>query len=697
MIRRILLFLTLAGMAIAQTDAPPELAQPFAPDQLPPVGAPPKAPINGKLTVDFSGGTAFRLNQLRDGIARQIQSIEEYGLDEAGAYDAAFFLESFYRRHGYASVHVKSEIVGPWTLRLSVEEGPVAHIGTITIEGNTGFDDKTLSNYLLGPIRERFPRIRQDFQLPFVEADIFSGTDLVRRLYAADGWLDSVVEPPEVTFNSDSTVANILLRITEGTQYRFGSIKLAGSLVFPKEELLKVIAEQTKDIYTDGRLAAAERALEDFYQKRGYFAIDVTGSGDLAAAKGGQVPVVFQIKPGDLYHFEGGVTVAGTDGVNPAFIQQRLKSLQGKTYDPRLVDRTFRELIQTGLFRNLRITPQSIGNGKLRLDVSVEEAKPKEFGVGLGYASFFGGIVSATYRDLNFFGSGRPFSVNAEINMRGFNGEVIYTDPWFLESDYQLRLRLYGVNSVLRGYTKNEFGFQPTLSRWLTKHWSVSAFIRAKAVGISDVEIEPESLVGSTRYSVGSIGISQTFDLRNNTTLPTRGLLFTTSLELAPNGIGDVAFIRALGAFSYYIPITAKSTLSLGARAGVISPLNDKGLPIDERFFNGGATTVRSFSELTLGPRDRAGYPLGGQGFTVFNVEYNFPLYGDLFGAVFVDAGNVISEAGDFGLDGMRYAVGAGLRYNLPIGAIRLDYGLNPSPRQGEAQGAFQFAIGVAF
>jgi len=450
MIRRILLYLTVAGMAVAQTDAPPELRQPFAPDELPPVGAPPKAPINGKLTVEFSGETAFRPNQLRDGIARQIQSIEQYGLDEAGAYDAAFFLESFYRRNGYAHVQVKSEIAGPWTLRLAVSEGVLTYMGTITFKGNTGFDDKTLTNYLLGPIRERYPRIRQDFKLPFVEADIFSGTDLIRRLYGADGWLDAVVDPPEITFNDDLTVANVELNITEGTQYRFGTILLTGKPLFPREELLKVISDQTKDIYTDGRLAAAERALEDFFQRRGYFAVDVTSSGNLEAAKKGLVPVTFQINPGDLYHFAS-VTVAGTEGVKPSFIENRLKRLQGKTYDPRLIDRSFRELIQTGLFKNLRITPQSTGDGQLRLDVSVEEAKPKEFGVGLGYASFFGGIVSATYRDLNLFGTGRPFSVNAEINMRGFNGEVVYTDPWLFESDYQFRLRLYGINSVLRG------------------------------------------------------------------------------------------------------------------------------------------------------------------------------------------------------------------------------------------------------
>ncbi len=106
---------------------------------------------------------------------------------------------------------------------------------------------------------------------------------------------------------------------------------------------------------------------------------------------------------------------------------------------------------------------------------------------------------------------------------------------------------------------------------------------------------------------------------------------------------------------------------------------------------------MRSFSELTLGPKDHAGYPLGGQAFTVFNVEYTFPLVGDLYGAVFVDAGNVIPNAANFGVENMRYALGAGLRYNLPIGAIPFDYGLNPDPKDGEAQGAFHFAIGVAF
>jgi len=690
------LLLAAATSATAQvTDAPPEHEQPFAPDSMPPINEPPPKPM-GKLKVEFVNANGFPEKRLRNEIARQIKTIEEYGLDEANAYDAAFFLESFYRKNGYSQVLVTSSIAGPWQLRLTVDEGPLARIGTITINGNKAYDTKTLTNYLLGPTRERFPRIRKDILLPYVETDIWSGADLVRRLYGADGYLDALVDPPTVTVNKEGTTADIALTVKEGIQYHFGTIHFDGTPVYTREELLAQISDSTKNIFTDGRMTVAQRALEDYYKKHGYFEATVTVSGDPTTAKDGKVPITFGIQPGQVFHFDGS-TVTGTDRVKPAFVQKRLSRLQGKTYSPSVLDKSFKQLIETGLFKNLHITPKAIPGDQVHLDVSVEEAKTKEFGFGLGYASFYGGIVSASYVDRNIFRSGRPFTINFEANQRGFSGEAIYNDPWFLDSDYGLKLRAYALTSRLKGYSKNEFGFQPTVSRPITEHFTLSAFLLGKQVNVNDVKIEPLSLVGPTSYSVFSIGFTQTLDYRNNITLPTRGFLFTTSVELAPSEISDISYIRGLARFTYYIPITAKSTLSLGARAGIISQLGGGTLPIDERFFNGGATSVRSFSELTLGPKDRVGYPLGGEGMTVFNVEYDFPLIGDLQGAVFADAGNVISAAASFGIENMRYAVGAGLRYNLPIGALRLDYGLNPDPKPGEAQGAFHFAIGVAF
>ena len=105
---------------------------------------------------------------------------------------------------------------------------------------------------------------------------------------------------------------------------------------------------------------------------------------------------------------------------------------------------------------------------------------------------------------------------------------------------------------------------------------------------------------------------------------------------------------------------------------------------------------MRSFAERELGPRDR-GDPIGGEFFSVFNIEYTFPVYGELQLAVFADAGNLLPRAEDAGFDNMRYGVGLGLRYQLPIGPLRIDYGVNPDRRPGEAFGAFHFSFGFAF
>jgi outer membrane protein assembly factor BamA len=197
------------------------------------------------------------------------------------------------------------------------------------------------------------------------------------------------------------------------------------------------------------------------------------------------------------------------------------------------------------------------------------------------------------------------------------------------------------------------------------------------------------------------------------------------TLDLAANELGsEIELVRSTARLAYFLPFGPKtltpgvvadptmpplqrwfqqSSLAFGARGGLVHSLDNSGpdepntLPIDERFFNGGATTVRSFGERDLGPHDRKGNPLGGEFFTVFNVEYTFPLYGELEGALFFDAGNLLPTSEEPGLDEMRYALGLGLRYKLPIGPIRLDYGFNPDPERHEDDGAFHFSFGFAF
>jgi len=231
--------------------------------------------------------------------------------------------------------------------------------------------------------------------------------------------------------------------------------------------------------------------------------------------------------------------------------------------------------------------------------------------------------------------------------------------------------------------------------------------------------------LGETSYFANTIGFTQTLDLRKSPLVSPRGLVVSNTVDVATKGLGsDIEYVRGTGRVSYYIGFGpesqapgvalaedpnrsaferwySQSLLAFGARVGTIHVLGSEStpfdLPIDERFFNGGSTTVRSFMERDLGPHDHRGHPLGGEFFTVFNAEYTFPIYGELQGAFFFDAGNLLPSSEDPGLNDMRYAIGGGLRYKLPIGPIRLDYGVNPDPHEHEDRGAFQFSFGFAF
>ena len=277
------------------------------------------------------------------------------------------------------------------------------------------------------------------------------------------------------------------------------------------------------------------------------------------------------------------------------------------------------------------------------------------------------------------------------------------------------------------GYTKFELGGRFELSRKITKY--DQAALTFSVASCENYRLRNQTGISprvDEDYLVNTIGLTNTLDLRESPYVNPRGFLITNTLDLASSALGsDIEFIRGTMRVGYYLPFGPKpltpgvvedqatgtpfqrwfhqSSIAFGARVGIIHSLTSSGsgeataIPIDERFFNGGATTVRSFGERDLGPHDNHGHPVGGEFYTVFNVEYTFPIFGELQGAIFTDAGNLLPLSEDIGLNDMRYAIGAGLRYKLPVGPIRLDYGVNPDPRPYEDFGAFHFSFGFAF
>jgi outer membrane translocation and assembly module TamA len=121
-------------------------------------------------------------------------------------------------------------------------------------------------------------------------------------------------------------------------------------------------------------------------------------------------------------------------------------------------------------------------------------------------------------------------------------------------------------------------------------------------------------------------------------------------------------------------------------------------IPLSERFYTGGPTSLRGFGYQMVGPRDANGEPLGGQLKLVWNLlELRRSIYRMVGGALFIEVGNVWSQPKQAQLSDLRVNLGTGLRVNSPLGILRLDYGINLDRRSDEPRTKLFFSMGQAF
>src|SRR5947199_7922690 len=164
--------------------------------------------------IEFRGQQAFAEKELRSALKEELTTIEDFGLSPARADDLAFFLEVFYRKHGYAKVNVHYVIESGSRLRLDITEGPRFMLRTVTFDGNAREPADKLFEYMVGPTRERYSKLEQ--RLKVVTADMDEGAKLVQRFYVAEGFLDVVVDPPRSKFEGQSPEVDVVVPIREG-------------------------------------------------------------------------------------------------------------------------------------------------------------------------------------------------------------------------------------------------------------------------------------------------------------------------------------------------------------------------------------------------------------------------------------------------------------------------------------------------
>ncbi len=648
---------------------------------------------SSSVRVVFSGNKSVSEKDLREASTEIFRNIEEQGLSAPHADDAAFYVEVYYRRHGYTFAIVNWRILANNTLQLDIDEGPLTNIGGITYEGDYYHTEATLNDFLLGTTRERLSKFAR--VLPYVEQDIETGTARLIAFYESEGYRDATVVPWPIEYTSDLSVARLGFSITPGLQYWFGKVRILGAAPSLETSIRAQIADGLKVPASLLGIESLESEIELSLKTAGYYKAKVALQTVAYDQVNGLVDLDVMVSSGSQYFYDG-ITVTGTDRLNPAFLPARFSSLTGTAYNPAHQDEIYREMISSGLFRELKIKETVLEDNRIHLDLKVVESPAKEFGLYAGYGTYEGGFIGTSYQDRNLLGSGRPLLTSLETSQRGITGNVEFIDPWFFGRGNEARLKVFSQSIDNDGYSILDLGVRAEVSRKFSKFFKGSVYASFNTAKADALEIDDLTLLGPLNYETLTAGLTATYDLRNNPLSPNEGWVVDGAIgyEQISSGAGG---LRVSFRTSYYLPI-GNGLLAVGARSAAFLTSGDVAtVPIDERYFNGGGTTVRSFDERQLGPLYLERYPLGGLSRTILNAEFIHPIIGDLKGAVFIDAGNVSVEGNFFSTSDFRYAYGIGLRYTLPVGPIRLDYGINPDPQPGESSGAFHFSFGVAF
>lgn len=457
--------------------------------------------------------------------------------------------------------------------------------------------------------------------------------------------------------------------------------------------------------------------------------------------------LVYEIAPGKVYRIED-ISVEGRRRTRLDLIGRELSLRPGDLFRWSEVEASQRRLLDTSLFRDVGFRPVDTDSvaGTTRLLVEVVERKPAyyEFGLGVGTRERIRLLVAWGHN--NLFGTGQRLRASTRTSLNYEDVQRLTDGPVHPELNYRYdllhtypgvlgRLRLdsgvyvgketrgeSGLNLMSRGLSVGtRFGSGPRVSHVVearieevdpSLHPDAKAPLRA-AFEASDLRPRDTRSLGWSFQNEG----------RDDPLRPRRGATQTTRLEVAGGPLGgDNSFVKVSASWQGYRPFPLGGVLAMRASVGTVRPYADSrargadGVPYQERFFAGGATTVRGYLERSLGPQitDQAvldslelasDVPLsdqparGGNYLLLTNVEWRFPLpllrSWRVDGVAFVDGGNVWENARDIRLRSFRwrsyarasqddvstklwdyrYSVGFGVRVDTPVGPVRLDAG----------------------
>jgi outer membrane protein insertion porin family len=680
-------------------------------------------PIIGKIT--FSGINHITMKDEK--LKQQLKSRETQYLDYPNLAEDVGILKKMYEKMGYSQAEITYKLdqntqANKADIVFMVVEGRKVHIKDILVEGNQHFPKgrilkllKTKRGWLFNAGVLKDEVLKED-------------VERVKSFYQREGYTDVIVTSEVNSDPKESYLLFVTFKITEGKKYLVGSVIVQGNKDITEKEILKTLTDCIPGrVFSQEAMKKDVTGIQGMYFDRGYISAQVQES-TLVNADTGRVDVSYNINENQIIYVDK-IKIRGNIKTKDLVIRRELRLHPGEKFDGEKLRRSKERLTNLGFFEEINYdTEETADPAKKNLVVDVKESKTGAFSFGGGYSTVdqFVGFVEIEQKNFDwknwpyFTGAGQDLKVRASIGSLSNGFELSFTEPWMFDYPVSFGFDLYRRTHTRDtdsgyGYDETVTGGDLRLGKELSEYLRGDLTYRLDQIKINnptdDASQDLKDEVGTNMISV--LSPSLTYDSRDNVFNTRKGNLFTGDLDLAGGPLGaDKSFVKFYGRASHYFPMPRGAVLEIRGRLGLAQPYsNSNKLPIYERFFAGGAETIRGYEERKVGPVDPSSKdPLGGDALVVGNIEYTYPLFSFLKVAAFYDVGNVWENAGDIfsnknangvpNSGGLKAGVGLGLRINTPIGPIMLDYGIPMNKESGEdtkKSGRFHFSASHGF
>jgi outer membrane protein insertion porin family len=644
-------------------------------------------------------------------LERLLPIYAEGGIDDFQLAEGSRRLTEELQRDGYFFARVSYALQpasgsGARRVVYTVDRGRRYRVSDIEVEGTTALSFADLQPALRSQESGFFSRGLTSREL------IARDAETIEQRLRSIGYRRAAVTERRLGVSPDSDDLVITFVVEEGPRSRVEEVKLRGNRVFSSEELIGDSALLPEDpsgerkFYSDEALTADANRILERYAADGFVTAEVTTQ--LVELDPERVRVVFDVSEGRKA-FIGDVVISGNARTREESLRAYFTFSEGQVLRLDDLRRTEQALYETGAFRQVIIYSEATGTmpdglGELRtVHVTIEEGSPWVLTYGGGYNTDDGPRGLFEVSNLNLFGRINTGSVRMRASRRDLLGEISYTNPVPFGFDLPALVSLRYEREVREAFTAQRFTGLIQLQQRIDEQSILFyryqfQFVRPFDLQISEREIRRED----RRVRLGRVSVTYLRDTRNNPFDPDDGTFMSLDGSVAASALGgNTQYTRFFGEYQRYDRLPkVESVIYAGAvKFGVADPYgSSRRLPISERFFSGGARTLRGFGFEQAGPRDPVtDQPVGGNVLVVLNNELRFPLFWRFGGAVFSDTGNVFRRLRDVDLGEITETVGAGVRVDTPVGPVRVDLGYLLNGPDGVKNYAVHFSYGQAF